>query len=145
MGTSSDTPTSHCILQRVKFPSLLGEINLSFAFSITGFSTFMSVKPPTQKFQRRPTTFSSARERQPKSSVPPHKTLRPQNLESTYFLAENAQPTPVRLQSWCLSLCIFEMFRGKGEMKGLRTLRHNRSHLTSISFSSTLSPCLRGT
>lgn len=91
-------------------------------------------------------TFSSGREKGSQSPQSPvTKPPRPQSLESTYFQQKMLSPALSGLQSWCLLLRIFEMFRGRGEMKELRTLRHIGSHATSISFSSTLSPGLRGT
>ena len=70
---------------------------------------------------------------------------RSQSQESTYFQQKMFSPALSGLQSWYLLLCVFEMLRRKGEMKELGTLRHIGSHPTSISFSSTLSPGLRGT
>lgn len=48
------TLSRHTAYRREHNFHLLGEISLSFAFSITCISTFMSVKLPTQKFQMQP-------------------------------------------------------------------------------------------
>jgi hypothetical protein len=48
------TLSHHTAYLREHNSHLLGEISLSFAFSITFISTFMSVKLPTQKFQMQP-------------------------------------------------------------------------------------------
>lgn len=87
--------------------------------------------------------FIWKRKRQPKCSVSCHKIPQVPESRKHIFSAENVQPSPVRIA--VLLLCVFEMLRRKGEMKELGTLRHIGSHPTSISFSSTLSPGLRGT